>query len=38
MLPNINAATLRVFDALGIELVVPAAVGCCGTVSINRCI
>jgi glycolate oxidase iron-sulfur subunit len=32
MLPNINAATLRVFDALGIELVIPAAAGCCGAI------
>ena len=32
MLPNVNAATLRVFDALGIELVVPAAAGCCGAI------
>jgi len=32
MLPNINAATARVFDALGIELVVPAAAGCCGAI------
>jgi glycolate oxidase iron-sulfur subunit len=32
MLPNINSATLRVFDALGIELVVPAAAGCCGAI------
>ncbi len=32
MLPNVNAATLRVFDALGIELVVPPAAGCCGAI------
>ena len=32
MLPNINAATLRVFDALGIELVIPDAAGCCGAI------
>jgi glycolate oxidase iron-sulfur subunit len=32
MAPNINAATLRVFDALGIELVVPPAAGCCGAI------
>ena len=30
MLPNINAATARVFDALGVTLVIPAAAGCCG--------
>jgi len=28
--PNINAATARVLDALGIEVVVPPAAGCCG--------
>jgi glycolate oxidase iron-sulfur subunit len=32
MLPNVNAATMRVFDALGIELVVPPAAGCCGAI------
>jgi glycolate oxidase iron-sulfur subunit len=32
MLPNVNAATLRVFDALGIELVVPPVAGCCGAI------
>jgi glycolate oxidase iron-sulfur subunit len=32
MLPNINAATARVFDALGIELVRPAGAGCCGAI------
>ena len=32
MLPNINAATARVFDALGIELLTPAAAGCCGAI------
>jgi len=32
MAPNINAATARVFDALGIELVIPAAAGCCGAI------
>jgi glycolate oxidase iron-sulfur subunit len=32
MSPNINAATARVFDALGIELLVPAAAGCCGAI------
>ncbi len=30
MMPNINAATARVFDALGIELVVSPQAGCCG--------
>jgi glycolate oxidase iron-sulfur subunit len=30
MAPNINAATARIFDALGIELIVPSAAGCCG--------
>ncbi len=32
MAPNINAATARVFDALGVELVVPKAAGCCGAI------
>ncbi len=30
MLPNIDAATARVFDALGIQLVVEPRAGCCG--------
>ena len=30
MLPNINAATARVLDALGVQLVVPPHAGCCG--------
>jgi glycolate oxidase iron-sulfur subunit len=30
MQPNINAATARVFDALGITLIAPPAAGCCG--------
>ncbi|GAB4465058.1 MAG: glycolate oxidase subunit GlcF [Burkholderiaceae bacterium] len=32
MSPNINRATARVFDALGIELVRPADAGCCGAI------
>jgi len=32
MQPNINAATARVLDALGIEVVVPAGAGCCGAI------
>jgi glycolate oxidase iron-sulfur subunit len=32
MQPNINAATARVLDALGIETLVPAAAGCCGAI------
>jgi glycolate oxidase iron-sulfur subunit len=32
MLPNVNAATARVLDALGIETLRPAAAGCCGAV------
>jgi glycolate oxidase iron-sulfur subunit len=32
MAPNINAATARVFDALGIELLVAADSGCCGAI------
>jgi glycolate oxidase iron-sulfur subunit len=30
--PNINAATVRVFDALGIELIVAPQAGCCGAI------
>ena len=30
MLPNINHATVRVFDALGIQLISAAKAGCCG--------
>jgi glycolate oxidase iron-sulfur subunit len=30
--PNINAATARVLDALGIQLLVPADAGCCGAI------
>jgi glycolate oxidase iron-sulfur subunit len=30
MAPNINAATARVLDALGVQLVVAARAGCCG--------
>jgi glycolate oxidase iron-sulfur subunit len=32
MAPNINAATARVFDALGVQLVVAAKEGCCGAI------
>jgi glycolate oxidase iron-sulfur subunit len=32
MIPNINAATARVFDALGIQLVVAREAGCCGAI------
>jgi len=32
MSPNINTATARVLDALGIETLRPAAAGCCGAV------
>ncbi|HQR72000.1 MAG TPA: glycolate oxidase subunit GlcF [Burkholderiaceae bacterium] len=32
MAPNINTATARVLDALGIEVVRPAAAGCCGAI------
>jgi len=32
MAPNINVATARVFDALGIELVRAARAGCCGAI------
>jgi len=32
MAPNINPATARVFDALGIELLRPGRAGCCGAI------
>lgn len=32
MTPNINTATARVLDALGIETLRPAAAGCCGAI------
>ncbi|TKC91069.1 glycolate oxidase subunit GlcF [Trinickia terrae] len=35
MLPNINIATARVFDALGVELVVAPEAGCCGAIRLH---
>jgi glycolate oxidase iron-sulfur subunit len=32
MAPNINAATARVLDALGVQLIVAPKAGCCGAV------
>jgi glycolate oxidase iron-sulfur subunit len=32
MAPNINAATARVFDALGVQLIVASKAGCCGAI------
>ena len=32
MSPNINAATARVFDALGVQLIVSPKAGCCGAI------
>jgi glycolate oxidase iron-sulfur subunit len=32
MAPNINAATARVFDALGVQLVTASRAGCCGAI------
>ena len=32
MSPNINTATARVFDSVGIEMLTPAAAGCCGAI------
>jgi glycolate oxidase iron-sulfur subunit len=32
MAPNISAATARVLDALGVQLIVPRAAGCCGAI------
>jgi glycolate oxidase iron-sulfur subunit len=33
--PNVNAATIRVLAAEGIEVVVPAGQGCCGALSVH---
>ncbi|CAE6838620.1 MULTISPECIES: glycolate oxidase subunit GlcF [Paraburkholderia] len=33
--PNINVATRRVLDALGIELIAPASAGCCGAIRLH---
>ncbi len=35
MMPNINAATARVLDAAGIQLVLAAKAGCCGAVKFH---
>ena len=35
MMPNINTATARVLDAVGIETVVPPQAGCCGAVKFH---
>jgi glycolate oxidase iron-sulfur subunit len=35
MMPNVNAATARVLDALGIEPVVAADAGCCGAIRLH---
>ena len=35
MMPNINAATARVLDAVGIETVIAAKAGCCGAVKFH---
>jgi glycolate oxidase iron-sulfur subunit len=35
MMPNINAATARVLNACGIEVLVPPAAGCCGAVKFH---
>jgi glycolate oxidase iron-sulfur subunit len=32
MQPNINTATARVFDALGVQLLLPPSAGCCGAI------
>ena len=32
MAPNINAATARVFDVLGVQLIVSSKAGCCGAI------
>ncbi len=35
MLPNVNKATARVMDALGIEMIRPASAGCCGAIRLH---
>jgi len=35
MMPNINIATARVLDALGIETVVASSAGCCGAIRLH---
>ncbi|VVE55492.1 glycolate oxidase iron-sulfur subunit [Pandoraea iniqua] len=35
MLPNVNKATARVLDALGIEMVRPSSAGCCGAIRLH---
>ncbi|MFT4065402.1 glycolate oxidase subunit GlcF [Paraburkholderia sp.] len=35
MMPNVNIATARVFDALGIETVVAPEAGCCGAIRLH---
>jgi glycolate oxidase iron-sulfur subunit len=35
MMPNINAATARVLDALGIQTLVAGAAGCCGAIRLH---
>jgi heterodisulfide reductase subunit B len=36
MSPNINAATARVFDKLGVQLVVAREAGCCGAIRFHN--
>ncbi len=35
MMPNVNIATARVFDALGIEMVTAPGAGCCGAIRLH---
>jgi len=35
MMPNVNIATARVFDALGIEIVTASSAGCCGAIRLH---
>ncbi|WP_250471297.1 glycolate oxidase subunit GlcF [Caballeronia sp. GAFFF1] len=35
MMPNVNTATARVFDALGIEIVTAPGAGCCGAIRLH---
>ncbi len=35
MMPNVNTATARVFDALGVEIVTALDSGCCGAIRLH---
>jgi glycolate oxidase iron-sulfur subunit len=35
MMPNVNTATVRVFDALGVQLISAPSAGCCGAIRLH---